>query len=57
MVRSCYKRLDALDDEQLRQEFSSALAEIATVALSLKSYRFCSGIALSVSCSKTIVQH
>ena len=57
MVRSCYKRLDALDDEQLRQEFSSAPAEIATVALSLKSYRFCSGIALSVSCSKTIVQH
>ena len=29
MVRSCYKRLDALDDEQLRQELSSAPAEIA----------------------------
>ena len=31
MVRSCYKRLDALDDEQLRQELSSAPAEIAIV--------------------------
>ena len=30
MVRSCYKRLDALDDEQLRQEISSAPSEIAT---------------------------
>ena len=29
MVRSCYKRLDALEDEQLRQELSSAPAEIA----------------------------
>ena len=29
MARSCYKRLDALDDEQLRQELSSAPAEIA----------------------------
>lgn len=29
MVRSCYKRLDALDDEQLRQELSSAPPEIA----------------------------
>ena len=29
MVRSCYKRLDALDDEQLRQELSSAPSEIA----------------------------
>lgn len=29
MVRSCYKRLDALDDEQLRQELSSAPTEIA----------------------------
>lgn len=29
MVRSCYKRLDALDDEQLRQELSSAPVEIA----------------------------
>ena len=29
MVRSCYKRLDALDDEQLQQELSSAPAEIA----------------------------
>ena len=29
MVRSCYKRLDALDDEQLRQELSVAPIEIA----------------------------
>ena len=29
MVRSCYKRLDVLGDEQLRQELSSAPAEIA----------------------------
>ena len=29
MVRSCYKRLDALDDDRLRQELSSAPAEIA----------------------------
>ena len=29
MARSCYKRLDALDDEQLRQELSSAPSEIA----------------------------
>ena len=29
MVRSCYKRLDALDDEQLRQELPSAPTEIA----------------------------
>ena len=29
MVRSCYKRMDALDDDRLRQELSSAPAEIA----------------------------
>lgn len=29
MVRSCYKRLDALGDEQLRRELSAAPAEIA----------------------------
>lgn len=29
MVRSCYKRLDALGDEQLRQELATAPAEIA----------------------------
>lgn len=38
MVRSCYKRLDALDDEQLRQEVSSAPAEIAIV---LRNVDFC----------------
>ena len=31
MVRSCYKRLDALDDEQLRQELSIVPIEIAIV--------------------------
>lgn len=29
MLRSCYKRLDALDDEQLRQELSTAPIDIA----------------------------
>ena len=29
MVRNCYKRLDALDDELLRQELSIAPTEIA----------------------------
>ena len=33
MVRSYYKRLDTLDDEQLQQELSSAPAEIAIVLM------------------------
>ena len=57
MVRSCYKRLDALDDEQLRQELTLSLIHIFKKAILRNIQCYTTAIGVRTTHNNVVLNH